>query len=65
MVLQLIILPAAKFAVIHFLHTKNTSASEIHCKLWLMAIVMREGTVRQWCRMLKAVKTNIHGEEQL
>jgi hypothetical protein len=26
--------------------------------------VMTEGTVRQWCRMLKDGKTNVHDEDQ-
>jgi transposase len=27
-------------------------------------IVMSEGTVRQWCRMLKDGRTNVHDEER-
>jgi hypothetical protein len=42
-------------AVIHFLHTKNMSATEIHRELCAVygQNVMSEGTVRQWCRMFK------------
>jgi hypothetical protein len=42
-------------AVIRFLHTKNMSAAEIHhelCSVYIQNII-REGTVRQWCRMFK------------
>jgi predicted transcriptional regulator len=52
--------------VIHFLHTKNMSAVEIHCELCLVYSqnVMSEGTVRQWCRIFKDGQTNVHNEEQ-
>jgi hypothetical protein len=42
-------------AVIHFLHTKNMSAVEIHCELCAVydQNVMSEGTIRQWCKMFK------------
>jgi hypothetical protein len=43
-------------AVIHFLHTKNMSAVEIHHELCTEVYslkVISEGNVRQWCRMFK------------
>jgi transposase len=53
-------------AIIRFLHTKNMSAAEMHCELCAVygEIVMSEGTVRQWCRMFKDGRTNVHYEEQ-
>jgi transposase len=53
-------------ALIWFLHAKNMSAAEIHrelCAVWDQN-VMREGTVRQWCRMFKDGWTDVHDEEQ-
>jgi hypothetical protein len=53
-------------AVIHCLHAKNMSAAEIHRQLCAVVYgenVMSEGTVRQWCRMFKEGRTNVHGEE--
>jgi uncharacterized protein involved in tellurium resistance len=52
--------------VIHFLHTKNMSAAEIHrelCAVVYIQNVMNEATVRQWCRIFKAGRTNVHDEE--
>jgi hypothetical protein len=42
-------------AVIHFLHTKNMNAEEIHRELFMVygQNVISEGTVRQWCKMFK------------
>jgi hypothetical protein len=42
-------------ALIRFLRAKIISATEIHSELWAIygQKVMSEGTVRQWCRMLK------------
>jgi hypothetical protein len=42
-------------AVILFRHAKNMSAVEIHHELCVIydQNVMSEGTVRQWCGMLK------------
>jgi hypothetical protein len=52
--------------VIHLLHTKNMSVAEIH--LELQAIydqnLMSKGTVRQWCRMFKNGRTNVHDEKR-
>jgi hypothetical protein len=41
--------------VVHFLHTKNISAVEIHPELCTVypQNVMSEETVRQWCRMFR------------
>jgi hypothetical protein len=52
--------------VIHFLHAKNMSAVEIHCELYAVYSqnVMSERTARQWCKMFKAGRTNVHDEEQ-
>jgi hypothetical protein len=51
--------------VISFLHTKNTSSVEIHCKLYTVygQNVMSKGTARQWCRIFKDGKTNVRDEE--
>jgi hypothetical protein len=51
-------------AVIHFFHTKNMSAAEIHCVLCAVYSqnVMTEGTVRQWCRMFIDGRTNVHNK---
>jgi hypothetical protein len=46
--------------------------SDLWCALWLIippaAVygqnVMSEGTVRQWCRMFKDERTNVHDEER-
>jgi hypothetical protein len=52
--------------VIHFLHAKNMSAAEIHCELYAVydQNIMNEGTVRQWCRMFKVGRTNVHNEKR-
>jgi hypothetical protein len=49
-------------AVVLFIHVRNTSAAEIHrelCAIYLQYI-MSEGTVRQWCGMVKDGRTNVH-----
>jgi transposase len=53
-------------AVIRFLHAENISAAEIHRELCAVygQNVMSGGTVRQWCRMFKDGRTNVHDEEQ-
>jgi hypothetical protein len=37
-----------------------------HCELWVVygLTVMREGTVRRWCRKFKDEQTNVHDEER-
>jgi hypothetical protein len=52
--------------VIHFLLAKILSAAEIHRELCVVygQNVMSEGTVRQWCRMFRDWRTNVHNEEQ-
>jgi hypothetical protein len=52
--------------VIRFPHPENMSAAEIHCELCAVygQNVMTEGTIRQWCRMLKDGQTNFHDEQQ-
>jgi hypothetical protein len=52
-------------AVIHFLHAKNVTAAEIHCELGAVygQNVINPGTVRQWCRMFKDGRKNVHDEE--
>jgi hypothetical protein len=53
-------------AHICFLHTKNMSAVDIHHELCMAVYgrnVVSEGTVRQWCRMLKDGRKNCHDEE--
>jgi hypothetical protein len=51
--------------VIHFIHAKNMSAVEIHCELSSVynQNIISEGTIRQWCRMFKDGRTNVHNEE--
>jgi hypothetical protein len=51
--------------VICFLHTKNMSAVEIHLQLCAVygQNIMNEGNVRQWGRMFKDGRTNVHNEE--
>jgi hypothetical protein len=54
------------YAVIHFLHAENMSAAEIHHKLCAAVNsqnLTSEGTVRQWYRMFKNGRTNVHNEE--
>jgi transposase len=54
-------------AVIRFLHAKNMSDVEIHresCAAVCGQNVMSEGTVRQWCRMFKDGRANVHNEER-
>jgi hypothetical protein len=53
----LIIPPAAKFAVIRFLHAKNKTAAKIHREL--CAVYGQ----RQWCRMFKGGRKIVHDEE--
>jgi hypothetical protein len=54
-------------SLIRFLHAKNMSTTQIHSEL--CAVVdgqnaMSEGTVRQWCRMFRNGRTNVHDEER-
>jgi hypothetical protein len=53
-------------ALICLLHAKKMSAAEIHRELGMVYSqnVMDEGTVRQWCKMFKDGRTNVHDEEQ-
>ena len=53
-------------SVIRFLVAKNCKASEIHRQLCEVygPDVMSEGGVRQWCRMFKNGRTNVHDEER-
>jgi hypothetical protein len=53
-------------AVIRFLHTKSMSAVEVHCEVRPVydQNVTSKGTVRQWCRMFKDGRTNVHDEER-
>jgi hypothetical protein len=51
--------------VIGFLHTKNMSSVEIHhkfCPVYCQN-VMNEGIVRQWYKMFKDGRINIHDKE--
>jgi hypothetical protein len=49
-----------------FLQARNISAAEIRRELCAVYCqnVMSEGTVRQWCRMLKDGRKNIHDEKR-
>jgi transposase len=52
-------------AVIHFIYAKSMSAEEIHrelCSAVYDQNVTSEGTVRQWCRVFKEGRTNLHDE---
>jgi hypothetical protein len=53
-------------AVIHFRHAKIMSTAEIHPELWAAVygqnVLSGEGTVKQWCRMFKDERTNVHDE---
>jgi hypothetical protein len=52
-------------AFIRFLQAKIMSAAEIHHELCVVVYgqnVMSGGTVRQWCRMFKDGRTNVHDE---
>jgi hypothetical protein len=48
--------------VIRYLHAINTSSAEIHRELCAVygLNAMSEGTVRQWCRIFKDGRTNVH-----
>jgi hypothetical protein len=53
-------------AVIRFPHAKSMNAAKLHrelCATVYGQTVMNEGTVRQWCRMFKDERTNVHDEE--
>jgi hypothetical protein len=53
-------------AVIRFLHAKNMSYVEIHCELCMAVCgqnVISKGTVKQWYRMFKDWRTNVHDED--
>jgi hypothetical protein len=53
-------------APVCFLHPKNMRAAEIRRELCAAVYgknVMSEGTVRQWCRMFKDGRINVHSEE--
>jgi transposase len=52
--------------VIDCLHAQYLSAAEIRHELCTVygQNVMSEGTVRQWCRMFKDGRTNVHDEER-
>jgi hypothetical protein len=52
--------------VIWFLHAKQMSAADIHRKLCVVygPNIMSEGPVRQWCRMFRNGRTNVHDDER-
>jgi hypothetical protein len=52
---------------VRLLHAKSMSVAEIHRELCAAVYhqnVMSEGTVRQWCRIFKDGRTNVHDEER-
>jgi hypothetical protein len=51
--------------VIRFLHAKQMSAADIHRELCVVygPNIMSEGSVRQWCRMFRNGRTNVHDDE--
>ena len=53
-------------AVIRFLLARNNNAAEIHrqfCEVY-GPNVMSDSKVRQWCRLFKEGRTNVHDEER-
>jgi hypothetical protein len=52
--------------MVRFLAAKNFKAAEIHHQLCEVygENVMSAGGVRQWCRMFKNGRTNVHDEER-
>jgi len=53
-------------SVIRFLLARNNNAAEIHrqfCEVYGPS-VMSESEVRQWCRLFKEGRTNVHDEER-
>ena len=53
-------------AVIRYLLARNNNAAEIHRQLCEVygPNVMRDSKVRQWCRLFKEGRTNVHDEER-
>jgi transposase len=53
-------------SVIRFLHANDMNAAKIHFELCAVygQNVMSEGTVRQWCRIFKDGRTDVHDEER-
>jgi transposase len=53
-------------SVVRFLLAKNMSAAEMHRELCAVCAqyVMCEETVRQWCRMFRDGRTDVHGERR-
>jgi hypothetical protein len=54
-------------SVTHFLHAKNMSTVEIHRELCAAVYgqnIMSQGNIRQWCKMFKDERTNVHDEER-
>ena len=54
-------------AVIRFLLARNNNAAEIHRQLCEVygPNVMSDSEVRQWCRLFKEGRTNVHDEERI
>jgi transposase len=52
--------------IIRLLYAKNMSAVEIHPELCMIygQNIMSEGTIRQWCRMFKDGRIDVHDEER-
>jgi hypothetical protein len=53
-------------AVINVIHAKNMNAMEIHSELCAVygQNIINEGSIRQWYRMFKDWRTNIHDEQR-
>jgi len=51
-------------AVIRFLHAEGQSAAEIHHRLCLVYgdNVMSDSCVREWCRIFRDGRTDVHDE---
>jgi hypothetical protein len=62
-VLRLIIVRAAKFAMLSsFFMVKHECCGNLLCAVYGQNAVS-QGTVRQWCRMFKDGRTDVHIEE--
>jgi transposase len=53
-------------SVIRFLNAQNVRAIDIHRQLTAVygEGVMKESSVRKWCRMFNEGRTNVHDEER-
>jgi hypothetical protein len=54
-------------SVNRFLHSKKMNAAEVHRELCAVygQNLMSERSIRQWCKMSKDGRTNVHDEERI